>query len=115
MLNIVFYEAFKEEEQALKRHLPAEIKAGFTWMTIQEYAKQHDTPSAKLFSIRTQSMIPISYAIEFSGLLTRSTGYDHIHDYLNQCQTNLPCGYLPLYCNRAVAEQTMILWMSLLR
>ena len=27
----------------------------------------------------------------------------------------VPCGYLPLYCNRAVAEQAMLLWMALLR
>jgi D-lactate dehydrogenase len=115
MLDIFFYEAFEEEEQALKRHLPPDIKAGFTWKTIQEYAELHHKPSAKLISIRTQSLIPISYATQISGLLTRSTGYDHIHDYLDKCQKNLLCGYLPLYCNRAVAEQTMLLWMSLLR
>ena len=27
----------------------------------------------------------------------------------------IPCGYLPLYCNRAVAEQAMLMWMALLR
>jgi D-lactate dehydrogenase len=111
MLDVFFYEAFEEEAQALKRHLPPDIKAGFTWKTIQEEA--HHNPAAQLISIRTQSIIPISTQI--AGLLTRSTGYDHIHEYLHKCQKNLPCGYLPLYCNRAVAEQTMLLWMSLLR
>ncbi|OAD23571.1 D-isomer specific 2-hydroxyacid dehydrogenase NAD-binding protein, partial [Candidatus Thiomargarita nelsonii] len=113
MLDIFFYEAFEEEEQALKRHLPANIKAGFTWKTIQEKAEHQ--PTAQIISIRTQSIIPISYATQISGILTRSTGYEHIQNYLHKCQKNLPCGYLPLYCNRAVAEQTMLLWMSLLR
>jgi len=113
MLDIFFYEAFEEEEQALKRHLPANIKAGFTWKTIQEKAEHQ--PSAQIISIRTQSLIPISYATQISGILTRSTGYEHIQNYLHKCRKNLPCGYLPLYCNRAVAEQTMLLWMSLLR
>jgi D-lactate dehydrogenase len=27
----------------------------------------------------------------------------------------VPCGYLPLYCNRAVAEQALLMWMALLR
>lgn len=113
MLDVFFYEAFEEEAQAIKRYLPASITAGFTWKTIQEQGNHN--PPAPLISIRTQSIIPISYATQIAGILTRSTGYDHIHDYLHKCQQNLPCGYLPLYCSRAVAEQTMLLWMSLLR
>lgn len=113
MLDVFFYEAFEEEEQALRRYLPADIKAGFTWKTIAE--EEHHNPPAAIISIRTQSIVPISYATKISGLLTRSSGYNHIYDYLQKCQKNLPCGYLPMYCNRAVAEQTMLLWMSLLR
>ncbi|RKZ55640.1 MAG: hydroxyacid dehydrogenase [Candidatus Parabeggiatoa sp. nov. 2] len=113
MLDVFFYEAFEEEEQALKRHLPPHIKAGFTWKTIQEESS-HKLP-AQLISIRTQSIIPISYATKISGLLARSTGYDHIHEYLHKFRKKMPCGYLPSYCSRAVAEQTMLLWMSLLR
>lgn len=113
MLDVFFYEAFEEEEQALKRYLPSDLKAGFTWKTIQEESNQK--PPAAIISIRTQSIIPFSYATRISGLLTRSTGYDHIHNYLQKCQKNLPCGYLPDYCKRAVAEQAMLMWMSLLR
>jgi D-lactate dehydrogenase len=113
MLDVFFYEAFIEEEQAIKRYLPSDIKADFTWKTIQE--KGHHKPPATLISIRTQSIIPISYATRILGVLTRSTGYDHIWEYLRKCGKNLPCGYLPKYCSRAVAEQTMLLWMSLLR
>ncbi len=113
MLNVFFYEAFEEEAQAFKRHLPPHLKAGFTWKTIQE--ENHSKPPAAIISIRTQSVIPVSYASKISGLLTRSTGYDHVQEYLLKYRKTLPCGYLPLYANRAVAEQTMLLWMSLLR
>lgn len=109
--ELFFYEAFDKEEEALKRYLSPNVKAGFTWKTIQEEGSS--LPPASLISIRTQSVIPASWATQMSGLLTRSTGYDHIHRDLHK--TNLPCGYLPLYCSRAVAEQTMLLWMSLLR
>ncbi|MDM8557489.1 NAD(P)-dependent oxidoreductase [Candidatus Parabeggiatoa sp. HSG14] len=113
MLDVFFYEAFEEEEQAIKHYLPPHIKAGFTWKTIQE--EEHHKSLATIVSIRTQSIIPISYATKIKGLLTRSTGYDHIWKYLQKCRKDLPCGYLPKYCSRAVAEQTMLLWMSLLR
>ena len=111
--DVFFYEAFKEEEHALRYYLPKHIKAGFTWKTIQEEGR--DIAPSPLISIRTQSRLPPSYANQLSGIITRSTGYDHIHDYWQQCEQKVPCGYLPLYCNRAVAEQTMLLWMSLLR
>ncbi len=113
MLDVFFYEAFEEEEQALRHHLLPGMKAGFTWKTIQE-AGNH-TPPASIISIRTQSEIPIWWANAMSGILSRSTGYDHILAYLHKCQKKLPCGYIPSYCSRAVAEQTMLLWMALLR
>lgn len=113
MLSVFFYEAFQEEEQALKRYLSPKLKVGFTWQTIQEVGETH--PPAALISIRTQSIIPPAWGTKLSGLLTRSTGYDHIHHYLAQGQGNLPCGYLPRYCHRAVAEQTLLLWLTLLR
>ena len=112
-LNVFFYEAFEEEAEALKHYLPNYIKAGFTWKTIQEHGDSE--PSAPVISIRTQSVIPGSWAGKLSGILSRSTGYDHIKTYLHKCRANIPCGYLPLYCSRAVAEQAMLLWMSLLR
>jgi D-lactate dehydrogenase len=112
-LEVFFYEAFEEETQSLKHYLPPYIEAGFTWKTIQEQGDPK--PPASLISIRTQSIIPASWATEVSGILSRSTGYDHIELYLKKCKKSLPCGYLPLYCNRAVAEQAALLWMSLLR
>ena len=112
-MDVIFYEAFEEERHAIERLLPSHINAGFTWMTIQEQGIQE--PSAPLISIRTQSVIPTSWAPKVSGILSRSTGYDHIEAYWKECGENVPCGYLPLYCNRSVAEQAMFLWMSLLR
>ncbi len=107
MLNVYFYEAFKEEEVFLRKFLPAEITAGFTHHTIQESG--HTELPAQVISIRTQSHIPLDWRM--SGILTRSTGYDHISKFADTTE----CGYLPLYCARAVAEQTMMLMLCLLR
>jgi D-lactate dehydrogenase len=65
--------------------------------------------------MRTQSVIPIEWAGKLSGILSRSTGYDHLRFYLEKAGRPIPCGYLPLYCNRAVAEQAALLWLALLR
>jgi D-lactate dehydrogenase len=112
-LDVFFYEAFAEEAEGLKHYLPEEIRAGFTWKTVQE---QGDTkPPAPLISIRTQSLIPAAWAPGLQGVLSRSTGYDHLLAFRRQCGSNLPCGHLPPYCSRAVAEQAMLLWMALLR
>ncbi len=112
-MDVFFYEAFKEEADALKKLLPKEIQAGFTWKSIQEYEK--DDPSCTLISIRTQSVLPTEWSRRLKGILTRSTGYDHIENYLGNSHGYVYCGYLPLYCNRSVAEQAMLMWMSLLR
>lgn len=112
--DVVFFEAFEEEAAALRRHLPEEIVARFTWQTIQE-AGDVAVP-APLISVRTQSVIPLSWAGTLEGILTRSTGYDHVTAYRDRVQVaGLGLGYLPLYCNRAVAEHAMLLWMALLR
>ncbi len=112
-MNVFFYEAFQEEEKELRNYLPAGVTAGFTWKTIQEYAARE--PEAGLISIRTQSIIPDTWRTELSGILTRSTGYEHLEKYQQKCGTHIPCGSLPPYCSRAVAEQAMLLWMCLLR
>ena len=112
-MDVFFYEAFEEEEKAIQRYLPADIQAGFSWKTIQEYG--NPLPAAPLISIRTQSVIPVEWASKLSGILSRSTGYDHLTAYQKECGSPVPCGYLPLYCNRAVAEQSMLMWMALLR
>jgi D-lactate dehydrogenase len=89
------------------------IEVGFTPATIQEQGDRH--PPAVLISIRTQSIIPLEWRDDLTGILSRSTGYDHLRFYLDGCGKSIPCGYLPLYCNRSVAEQAMMLWMALLR
>jgi D-lactate dehydrogenase len=112
-LDVFFYEAFAEEAGYLQQYLPPGIAAGFTRKTIQEYDAVE--PPTGLISIRTQSVIPASWATKLAGILTRSTGYDHILAFLRQCGIDLPCGHLLPYCSRAVAEQAMLLWTALLR
>ena len=67
-LDVFFYEAFEEEEQALKRLLPPGLRAGFIPSTIQEHGDPH--PPAPLISIRTQSEIPANRRRASSILLT---------------------------------------------
>jgi len=112
-MQIFFYEAFEEEADALRQALPGEFKAGFTWMTPQEAG--HRSPPARLVSIRTQSHIPPHWAHALDGILSRSTGFDHLTRLLARFETPVLCAHLPLYCHRAVAEQALLLWMALLR
>ncbi|NQU11896.1 hydroxyacid dehydrogenase [bacterium] len=111
--DVWFYEAFAEEEAELRRHLPAPVRAGFTGKTVQE-AGDADPP-APVISIRTQSQIPTAWAVDLKGILSRTTGYDVPQRYRRETGRDVPSGYLPLYCHRAVAEQAMLLWMALLR
>jgi len=111
--QVFFYEAFQEEVALLNRFLPATLRAGFSWQTIQESG--HEQPPADVISIRTQSSIPLDWAELLTGILSRSTGYDHLQRYAAQVQVPLTLGYLPRYCHRSVAEQALLLWMALLR
>lgn len=111
--QVFFYEAFQEEAEELRAHLPGEVEAGFTADTIQEHGNA--VPPARVISIRTQSVIPASWSGSLSAILSRSTGYDHVAAYRRATGTDAQCGYLPLYCSRAVAEQAMLLWSALLR
>ena len=43
---VFFYEAFAEEADAIRRHLPDDLDAGFDWRTIQE--AEHAEPPAQL-------------------------------------------------------------------
>ena len=113
MKDVFFYEAFAEERSALERHLPSGIRAAFCPLTIQETADE--APPAGIISIRTQSAIPRGWLRNLRGILTRSTGYDHLERLCARMETELPLGYLPLYCSRAVAEQAALMWMALLR
>jgi D-lactate dehydrogenase len=112
-MDVFFYEAFSEEEETLRRYLPANISAGFMKETIQESG--HALPAAALISIRTQSSIPPLWGSHIAGILTRSTGYDHITTYLTTSGAQVRAGWLPLYCSRAVAEQALMLWLGLMR
>lgn len=112
-MDIFFYEAFQEEVEALKRHLPSGIEAGFTPLTVQESFHEH--PPCPLISIRTQSAIPVAWAESLEGILTRSTGFDHVKHFQEKSGRDVPAGYLPLYCSRSVAEQALMMWMALLR
>lgn len=111
--DAVFYEAFREEEEKLRKYLPSGKNYLFTWQTIQESG--HKTPPAKIISTRTQSVFPDSWIDKLEGIITRSTGYDHVRDYFRRTGKSVPAAYLPDYAARAVAEQAMLLWTALLR
>ncbi len=111
--DIFFYEAFEEEAPALRRHLDPAWRAGFTPQTIQETG---DTaPPAPVISIRTQSVIPPAWAAKLRGIQTRATGYDHIIAFQRAAKNFPPCGSLPKYCGRAVAEHAAMMMLALLR
>lgn len=112
-MDVFFYEAFEEEAARIKNYLPSKINAGFTWKTIQEYGQEQ--PPARLISVRTQSAIPHSWNNSIDAILSRSTGYDHLKRYQKASGSTVPMGYLPLYCHRAVAEQALLLMLSLTR
>ncbi len=112
-MDVFFYEAFDEEAKKIKSHMPSDITAGYTWKTIQEYGAT--TPPAKLISIRTQSAIPAAWSKEINGILSRSTGYDHLKQYQKATGFDMPMGHLPLYSHRAVAEQALMLMLALAR
>lgn len=113
MFDIYFYEVFKEEEEAIKRYLPEGISAGFTGKTIQENGEK-ELP-AKLISIRTQSEIPIDWANDLDGILTRSQGYDHVLQYSKDTGVDVSFKCLDNYCSRAVAEHAVFVMMCLFR
>ncbi len=111
--DIFFYEAFEEEEELLKKYMPKNITAGYSWETIQE--TRHERPVSKFISIRTQSILPPNWAGELKAILSRSTGYNHLLAYDKLTGAEIDYGHLPLYCPLSVAEQTMMYWMMLLR
>ncbi len=113
--DVFFYEAFAEEAECLLQHAAAaHLRVGHTPMTIQEAG--HTSPPAPIISVRTQSILPTEWAPNLNGLLSRSTGYDHLTAYRATLGEQAPpLGYLPLYCVRAVAEQAMLLWTALFR
>lgn len=113
MYDVFFYEAFAEEKERLEEVRPAQLRFGYYPLTLQESGHTH--PPAAIISIRTQSRIPAAWANALRGILSRSTGYDHLKAWGQTSGVAVPCGYLPLYCARAVAEQAALLWLALLR
>ncbi len=113
MISAVFYEAFEEEEKILRKVLPKGYEYLFTWKTIQESG--HKTPPAKVISTRTQSKFPMGWSGSLAAIITRSTGYDHVAEYLSHTGSNISAAYLPEYAARPVAEQALMMWTALLR
>ncbi len=112
-MDIFFYEAFQDEAKTLKSLLGNECTHGFAPETIQETG--HQDPPARLISIRTQSAIPVEWAAKIDGVISRSTGYDHLIAYASKLRRPLPLGYLEEYASRAVAEHALMLTMALFR
>jgi len=113
VIDVVFYEVFKEEEVCLKKYLPKELKVEFYQETIQE--AKHSSLPASVISIRTQSIIPKQWSKDLSGIITRSQGYDHLINFLKTLGSEIPCGYLGNYSSRSVAEHAAMTMMILLR
>jgi len=111
MPDVFFYEAFAEEAEQLKRRLAGSFTAEFAWETIQE--RGDETPPARIVSIRTQSDIPADWAGRVDAILARATGYDHLVAWRHATGADVPCGYLPLYAARAVAEHALMMWLAL--
>ncbi len=113
MLDVKLYEVFEEEQKALEQAFEGDLAFECTKHTIQESKDQELV--AKVISVRTQSIIPLRWANNLDGILTRSQGFDHLSRYLQEAQSKIPCGYLPDYCARAVAEHAILMMMALLR
>lgn len=115
--DICFYEAFEEEVPALRRHLDPAWRVIYTANTIQEHHRDAaaEMPPAPIISIRTQSVIPAAWAGSLQAIQTRSTGYDHLSAFQRAVPAAPPCGSLPKYCGRAVAEHAAMLWLALMR
>ena len=112
-MDVMFYEAFEEEARVLRKILPPSINAGYAAQTIQ--ASLDREPPASLISVRTQSLIPLSWSSGLQGLLTRSAGYDHLVAYQRKAKNRISLGHLENYCSRAVAEQAVLMMLALLR
>lgn len=111
--NVVFFEVFQEEKDAIYKYLPENINAIFYENTIQE--EKCDIPSEAIISIRTQSIIPSNWETKIDAILTRSTGYDHLDFIKNTFNSTISYGYLPTYCARSVAEHALTIWSCLLK
>jgi len=112
-MDIFFYESFEDEARVLATLLGDEFTYGFAPETIQEAG--HQTPPARLISIRTQSSVPDGWIQQLDGVLSRSTGYDYLIALSSKIHNSIPLGFLEEYATRAVAEHAMLLTLALLR
>jgi len=111
MSDVIFYEAFQEEQEKLKSLLPRSMKVKFTAQTIQE--SNDKLPEARILSVRTQSVIPESWYERIDAVLTRSQGYDHLNRMFKKFHLSIKLGYLGAYCSRAVAEHAIMSMFAL--
>src|SRR3990172_2228971 len=116
-MKVVFYEAFIEERNLLEEMLLADWNVRFYGETIQEVAEE--CQPVDVVSIRTQSIVPCSWASTIRGVLSRSTGFDHLTNFQKRCANRgakvIPCGYLDEYSTKAVAEHAIIMLLCLMR
>lgn len=113
MYKILFYEVFEEEQRAIKKHLPFDVAAAFSSDTVQSSDLRPTEPS--IICTRTQSIIPNDLIDLTCAVFTRSQGYDHLQQFMRATNQTVPCGYLNTYCATAVAEQALLLMLSLMR
>jgi len=113
VMHVYFYEAFEEEAEALRHQLGTTLSYELTSETIQESGDAE--PPARLISIRTQSIIPAQWTGAIDGVLSRSTGFDHLVAYRKTLEKPIPCGYLDEYATRAVAEHAVVTLAALFR
>lgn len=106
MYDVIFYEAFHEEQNLLKECLPNSLKARYFSETIQESCES--SPSGRILCIRTQSIIPKDWYGCIEAVLTRSQGYDHLIKMFKSTQNPPKLGFLGSYCSRAVAEHAIL-------
>ncbi|MGQ9801682.1 MAG: NAD(P)-dependent oxidoreductase [Candidatus Saccharicenans sp.] len=112
-MDVYFYEVFEEEARLLKSLIGDRLEFGLTDRTIQESG--HRQPPARLISVRTQSIIPVDWQDRLDGVLSRTTGFDNLKAYRNAISVPVALGYLEEYATRAVAEQAVLMMLSLMR
>lgn len=112
-MDVYFYEVFEEEARLIKNLIRNSLEFGLTDRTIQESG--HRQPPARLISVRTQSIIPVDWQDQLDGVLSRTTGFDNLKAYRNAITQPVALGYLEEYATRAVAEQAILMILSLMR
>jgi D-lactate dehydrogenase len=112
-MDVYFYEVFEEEARLIKNLIQGRLRFGLTGRAIQETRPQE--PPARLISIRTQSVVPVEWQDKLDGVLSRTTGFDNLKAYKNAIKAPVGLGYLEEYATRAVAEQAILLMLSLMR